>query len=441
MAYATALEFAEYSGLGLRVVDENVGTGDGAEDSYDLDNDNIVDGSYTLSYAASGSNDFTALTETTDYTLDKESGRILLTASGILALGNDILYATYWYLDSFNDAQITQLLTQAQAEIHLVTGKNWDTLADQTDYFKGWRRYDYPVTEGPYDVAYVQNDRVACKQYPIEDVYNVYMMYKPTTFNHIINVSSTSGTTDVTSNASSIVESPVTLFDASPLSGDQIYFGSLDRFFGLEVDLKTIGAGTPTITWQFYNGATWETFVPTENIADVADFKQSGRLQWKFLAGWEKTTIDGNEAFFVRAVYSTSSGTYSTVPEVSAFSTRDRANKILEPSDYNWETNGIVYLTDQQLLSGDLNIRVDYYLGAESVPEYIQELNILYASVNAYVQTSGGSYDAATSYSLGSKSITVGEQYVNIREVIDQYKKRISEILDAIGRRFNISVI
>ena len=182
MAYATALEFAEYSGLGLRVVDENVGTGDGAEDSYDLDNDNIVDGSYTLSYAASGSNDFTALTETTHYSLDKESGRILLTSDGITELGSNILYATYWYLDSFNDAQITQLLNQAMAEIKLVTGKNWDTLADQTDYFKGWRRYDYPVTEGPYDVAYVQNDRVACKQYPIEDVYNVYMMYKPTTF-------------------------------------------------------------------------------------------------------------------------------------------------------------------------------------------------------------------------------------------------------------------
>ena len=126
---------------------------------------------------------------------------------------------------------------------------------------------------------------------------------------------------------------------------------------------------------------------------------------------------------------------------MNAVTTRDRANRILEPSQYNWETNGIVYLTDQQLLSGDLNVRVDYYLGAESVPNYIQELTILYASVNAYVQTSGGSYDAATSYSLGSKSITVGEQYVNIREVIDQYKKRIGEILDAIGRRFNLMVI
>jgi len=439
MAYATALEFAEYSGLGLRVVDENVGTGDGAEDSYDLDHDNIVDGSYTLSYAASGSNDFTALTETTHYTLDKESGRILLTAGGITELGSNILYATYWYLDAFNDAQITQLLTQAQAEVELVTGKTWDTLSDQTDYFKGWRRYDYPVTEGPYDVAYVQNDRVACKRYPIQDVYNVYMMNKPTTFNYVLNQSASF--TDITSDASSIIESPVTLFDSSPLSGYAVYFGSLDRFFGIEIDLKTVGVGTPTVTWQFYNGTTWETFTPTENIADVAEFKASGRLQWKFLAGWEKTTVDGNEAFFVRAVYGVSSGTYSTVPVVSAFSTRDRALRILEPSDYNWETNGIIYLTNQQLLSGDLNIRVDYYLGAETVPEYIQELNILYASVNAYVQTSGGSYDAATSYSLGSKSITVGEQYVNIREVIDQYKKRISEILDAIGRRFNISVI
>ena len=441
MTYATAKEFAEYSGLGLRVVDENVGTGDGAEDSYDLDNDNIVDGSYTLSYAASGSNDFTALTETTHYTLDQESGRILLTSDGITELGSNILYATYWYLDAFNGEQISQLLNQAESEVNLVTGKTWETLADQTDYFKGWRRYDYPTTEGPYDVAYVQNDRVACKKYPIQDVYNVYLMDKPVKFDSVVQISSNTGTRDVTDDAGSIIESPVTMFDSSPLSGDTIYFGSLNRFFGLELDFKTIGAGLPTLTWSFYNGSTWETFVPTENIADVAEFMQSGRLQWKFLAGWEKTDVNSTSRFWVRAVYSVASGTYSTVPVLNAVTTRDRANRILEPSQYNWETNGIVYLTDKQLLSGDLNVRVDYYLGAESEPNYIQELTILYASVNAYVQTSGGSYDAATSYSLGSKSITVGEQYVNIREVIDQYKKRIGEILDAIGRRFNLMVI
>ena len=57
------------------------------------------------------------------------------------------------------------------------------------------------------------------------------------------------------------------------------------------------------------------------------------------------------------------------------------------------------------------------------------------ASVKAYVNLSGGSYDAPTRYALASIDISIGEQYVNIREVIVQFRKRIDEILSMVGRR------
>ncbi len=91
MSYATNKQWAERSGLGLRIVNENIGTGTGSATSFDLNNDNIIADTYVLNHAASGSNDFTALTETTHYTLVKESGMIELTGAGVTAVGTDII--------------------------------------------------------------------------------------------------------------------------------------------------------------------------------------------------------------------------------------------------------------------------------------------------------------------------------------------------------------
>ncbi len=91
MAYSTTLQFSQRSGLGIRIIDENVGTGNGVLASYDLDNDNVIAGSYVLSYAVTATNVFTALTETTHYTLDKDSGRINLTTAGVTLLDTNIL--------------------------------------------------------------------------------------------------------------------------------------------------------------------------------------------------------------------------------------------------------------------------------------------------------------------------------------------------------------
>ena len=95
MVLSTTQKVIERAGIGIQEIDENVGTGDNSETDFDLDYGKVVAGSYTLSYAASGSNDFTALTETTHYTLDKDSGRIVLESAGVTALGTNILYATF----------------------------------------------------------------------------------------------------------------------------------------------------------------------------------------------------------------------------------------------------------------------------------------------------------------------------------------------------------
>ena len=107
----------------------------------------------------------------------------------------------------------------------------------------------------------------------------------------------------------------------------------------------------------------------------------------------------------------------------------------------NLVTNGTLFLNQEMLFSTTRNYRADYSLGEVPIPENIKELTNIIASINALVRLSGGSYDEISSYSLGSKSITLGQIYINLKETIAQYKERAKELLDLIGRGFSIKVL
>ena len=95
MVYTTTKEIVQQTGIGVEINNELLGTGNDAQQSYDLKNRHVIAGTYTLySAPASGNdtNDFTSLTETTHYTLDKDSGRVLLTSAGVTSLGTNKLY-------------------------------------------------------------------------------------------------------------------------------------------------------------------------------------------------------------------------------------------------------------------------------------------------------------------------------------------------------------
>lgn len=135
MAYATSLQVVNLIGLSNNINHENVGTGDGSNLDFNLDHENVIATSYTLYYGASGSNDFTDLTETTDYTLDKEKGKILLTTTGATKVGSNILYAKYVWCEPFTDAEVAAQITFADTEVDLMTGRKWDTAVAFTETF------------------------------------------------------------------------------------------------------------------------------------------------------------------------------------------------------------------------------------------------------------------------------------------------------------------
>ena len=439
MSYATNLQFVERSGLGIRVVDENVGTGDNSETDFDLDNDNVITGSYVISHAASGSNTFTALTETTHYTLDKESGRIVLETAGVTAVGTNVVYATYWHTDNFSDSMITDLITVSDDEVDLVTNRKWDAATSIVEYRNGRKSLGYPTTDEPYQGDWDRPDFIVLEDGPVTKIDAVYFLERPQAVSNFFNYDDTgSAYTDYTDNVNSSSEDTFTLFAAVPAASDAVYIGSGNIFLGLDVNLSTVGTGSPVIDWEYWNGTAWVDLTETDTDTGASTFEASGEFTWSYPYGWATTSVNSETNYWIRGVVSTG---FTIAPICATMTIRDSVSQTLEPRNYQYENWGQMWFNDVDVPNGTRNIRIDYNYGSAATPTYITDLSILYAAVRAYVNLSGGSYDDATSYSLGSKSVTIGEVYVNIREVISQFKARIKEILDGIGRRSSVVVI
>lgn len=166
----TTLDLIETSGLGIYVENKSLGTGNGSTDSYSLANGNVVSGSYSLEYGDVDSNDLTALTETTDYTIDKNSGDILLKASGISAINGKVLYATYIYSPKANDEVLQSWADEGWNEMELFTGNYWGAPKDSTEIQDGRESPRYPTTDEPYARDYDEEDEIQLKYKQVNTV-------------------------------------------------------------------------------------------------------------------------------------------------------------------------------------------------------------------------------------------------------------------------------
>ena len=160
--YTNTLQVVRTAGVGVEVFDEVVGTGNSSATSFDLDNGNVIDGSYILRYGTSGSNSLTNLTEITHYVLSIDEGRILLTAAGVTALGTNILYASYVHSPKMSNTNIASYLLASDKEIERKTGNYWGTVKSETEYFSG-RNTAYPTTDEPYATDWDEPDSLTLK--------------------------------------------------------------------------------------------------------------------------------------------------------------------------------------------------------------------------------------------------------------------------------------
>ncbi len=98
--------------------------------------------------------------------------------------------------------------------------------------------------------------------------------------------------TDETTEANEATADDMTLLPAAPALNDAYYFGCNLPFDKFDLNVSTAGAGTWTILWEFWNGATWAS------LAGVTDgttgFTTGGlnEVSWTLPSTWEPTAID-----------------------------------------------------------------------------------------------------------------------------------------------------
>lgn len=134
MVYATTLQVARALAIANRVPSrdvggtyskEEVGTGDNSNKIFYLDHDNILSDSYTLYYGSASSTTDT-LTESDDYTLDNDTGKITLTNDGVTKLGTDTIFAEYEYISlGIKNSYLSTLVSRAEQKVDNMIGSTF----------------------------------------------------------------------------------------------------------------------------------------------------------------------------------------------------------------------------------------------------------------------------------------------------------------------------
>lgn len=120
--------------------------------------------------------------------------------------------------------------------------------------------------------------------------------------------------TDETTEANEATADDMTLFPATPVADvDRYNFGFDSQASNFDLDVSTVGTGTYTVVWEYWNGNTWAALAGVTD--DTTDFKTTARnnVSWTVPSDWEKTSINGQGPFyFVRAEIQT--GTVTATP-------------------------------------------------------------------------------------------------------------------------------
>ncbi len=446
IAYITTQDIVRKTGVGVEINNELLGTGDSSERSYDLNNRHIVANSYTLSYAAASgatTNVFTDLTESTHYTLDKDSGRVVLTTDGTSAVAKNKLYAKYIHSPKVSDTILDSYIAEADEEVDRSTGAYWGTPASRTNYVTGRRQFPYPKTDRPYDRRdFDENDHVQLDRRNVTEVNEVSFLARGVSLASVQSFTDSGSTyVDNTEEANSPTGSSFAVFGSTAATSDIIYIGMAHKFHGLTTNLATTGAGSPTLVWEYWNGTAWTDFTSsiTEVTSNASIFTAAGKFTWTSLSGWTTVSVNSSTAvYFVRGRFS--SGSYTTDPAMfSVYADQDSViSQEIPLYDIDFKKSGRVTFLNHRMQDGTRNIKIVFKHGQTTTIKLIGELSALYAGLRVYANISGGSYDDETGVTIGGVSVSIGEVYTNVREVTRQFEVRIQAILRQLGKRIHL---
>jgi len=107
--------------------------------------------------------------------------------------------------------------------------------------------------------------------------------------------------TTQTTAAANATTNDMTLLPATPAVNDAYYFGASETFTSTALKVGQNGAGTWTITWEYYNGSSWAALTVTDD--EISNFK--GGAGWKvnnftLPTDWATTSVNSVSGYWVR---------------------------------------------------------------------------------------------------------------------------------------------
>lgn len=106
--------------------------------------------------------------------------------------------------------------------------------------------------------------------------------------------------TDETTPAGNATANDITLLPAVPAENDAYYFGRLDKFDTVRINIGTAGVGTWTIAWEYWNGA-WVTVASLSDGTSGFTVAGSNDVDFTKASDWVVTTVNSISAYWIRA--------------------------------------------------------------------------------------------------------------------------------------------
>lgn len=109
---------------------------------------------------------------------------------------------------------------------------------------------------------------------------------------------------DETTDANDVGDDDVTLLPAVPAVNDAFYVGSDSPICGIVFDIGTAGIGTWVITWEYYDGDSWESLQGiSDDTSGFTTAASDGQyVTWTMPPDWSTTTVNSQGPYYyVRA--------------------------------------------------------------------------------------------------------------------------------------------
>ncbi len=166
LKYATPLMLAQMIGVEKNIpswdvastpTNEAVGTGNNSQTNFYLDQKPVISDSYTIYANAS------AMTETTHYTLDADTGLIVLETAGVTLLDTNALTAKYsYYSNGMKDSYIQAVLSRVEKELDNAVNS---TFTDGSTTNPSW-----PIEIEVQSSEGIFQDRIFTELKPLKDI-------------------------------------------------------------------------------------------------------------------------------------------------------------------------------------------------------------------------------------------------------------------------------